>query len=105
MKNKNKFVNFIISKIIILSILVFVFFNVTACTTKEIVIEKVPEKKEVTKIVIKNKEKLDIVETIVQDNNIVISIEDYKKIIINYRILNDYNKYLLDIIKYYENNL
>lgn len=76
MKNKNKFVNFIISKIIILSILVFVFFNVTACTTKEIVIEKVPEKKEVTKIVIKNKEKLDIVETIVQDNNIVISIED-----------------------------
>lgn len=102
---KNKFVNFIISKIIILSILVFVFFNVTACTTKEIVIEKILEEKEVTKIVIKNKEKLDIVETIVQDNNIVISIEDYKKIIINYRILNDYNKYLLDIIKYYENNL
>lgn len=105
MKNKNKFVNFIISKIIILSILVFVFFNVTACSTKEIVIEKILEKKEVTKIVIKNKEKLDIVETIVQDNNIVISIEDYKKIIINYRILNDYNNYLLDIIKYYENNL
>lgn len=105
MKNKNKFVNFIISKIIILSILAFVFFNVTACSTKEIVIEKEPEKKEVTKIAIKNKEKLDIVETIVQDNNIVISIEDYKKIIINYRILNDYNNYLLDIIKYYENNL
>lgn len=105
MKNKNKFVNFIISKIIILSILVFVFFNVTSCSTKEIVIEKIPEEKEVIKIVIKNKEKLDIVETIVQDNNIVISIEDYKKIIINYRILNDYNNYLLDIIKYYENNL
>lgn len=105
MKNKNKFVNFIISKLIIFSVLVFVFFNVTSCSTKEIVIEKVPEKKEVTKIVIKNKEKLDIVETIVQDNNIVISIEDYKKIIINYRILNDYNNYLLDIIKYYENNL
>lgn len=86
-----------------------VIVGVTACTAtpkKEIVISYKYIEKEITQIPVKNPEQLLSINVNVNDNKeVIVSEEDFKKIIKNALSQKAYIIYLLDIVKYYESEI
>lgn len=86
--------------IMILPILLLV-----GCSNKQTIVEEKYIKVNITKIDLKSNERLEEIDTTVSNNNIVLDEENYKKLISNFYLMNNYQNYLKDIIKYYESEI
>lgn len=87
-------------------IMILLLAIVSGCSTnKQTIIQEKYIKLNITKVDVKNIEKLENIETSVNNNLIVLDEENYKKLISNFYLMNNYQDYLITIIKYYEKEI